>query len=43
MIKLATYDETDVMISQRDAHFDSDKVFSENLMYAFGVTAYDDN
>ena len=31
------------MVSQRDAYFDSDKIFSENLMYAFGITAYDGN
>ena len=40
-IELATYDETDIMVSQREAFFDSDYEFSENLWYAFGVSAYD--
>ena len=31
------------MISSRDAYFDSDFEFSEDLMYAFGITAYDSN
>lgn len=42
-IKLFTFDETDVMVSQRDAYFDSDETFSEGLMYAFGITGYDSN
>ena len=41
-IKLFERDETDVMQSSRDAHFDTDFVYSENLWYAFGITAYDD-
>ena len=31
------------MVSQTDAYFTSDDVYSENLMFAFGVTAYDSN
>ena len=42
-IKLVTFDETDVMVSQRDAYFDTNEVYSDNLMYAFGITAYDSN
>lgn len=42
-IKLLTFDETDVMVSQRDAYFDSDNVHTRNLMFAFGITAYDSN
>ena len=42
-INLATFDETDIMVSQRDAYFDADEIFSEGLMYAFGITAYDGN
>ena len=42
-INLFTFDETDVMVSQRDAYFDADQIFSEGLMYAFGITAYDSN
>lgn len=42
-IKLLTFDDTDVMISSRDAYFTSDDEYSENLQYAFGLTAYDSN
>ena len=42
-IKLLTFDETDVMLSSRQAFFNSTFVYSENLMYAFGITAYDSN
>lgn len=42
-IKLLTFDETDVMISARDSYFDSNFEYSENLNYAFGITAYDSN
>ena len=31
------------MVSSMDAHFDSDYVYSDGLMYAFGITAYDSN
>ena len=31
------------MVSSRDAYFDADHVMSENLWYAFGLTAYDSN
>ena len=31
------------MVSQKDAHFGPDYVFSEGLNYAFGITAYDSN
>lgn len=31
------------MVSSRDAFFDTDFVYSENLWYAFGITAYDSN
>ena len=40
-VKLFEYDETDVMMSSRDAFFTSDFVYSKGLMYAFGITAYD--
>ena len=40
-IKLFTFDETDIMVSQRDAYFDKDYVYSDGLMYAFGLSAYD--
>lgn len=42
-IKLVTFDETDVMVSSRDAYFSADHVMTENLWFAFGVTAYDSN
>ena len=42
-VKLFEYDETDVMVSSRDSFFDSDFVYSKDLMYAFGITAYDSN
>ena len=42
-VKLLTFDETDVMVSSRDAYFDAEEVYSKNLMYAFGITAYDSN
>ena len=42
-IKLLTFDDTDVMVSSRDAYFDSDEEYTENLQYAFGLTAYDSN
>lgn len=42
-IKLFTFDETDVMVSQRDSYFDASVVHSEGLWYAFGITAYDSN
>lgn len=40
-IKLVEFDETDVMVSSRDAYFDSEFAYSENLWYAFGISAYD--
>ena len=43
LIKLLTFDETDVMVSQRDAYFDSDQKHSRRLMFAFGITDYDRN
>ena len=42
-IKLLTFDETDVMVSQRDSYFDSDWKHSRRLMFAFGIMAYDSN
>jgi hypothetical protein len=30
-IKLLTFDDTDVMVSSRDAYFTSDEEYSENL------------
>ena len=41
-IKLVLFDETDIMVSQRDAHFGYDYSFSDGLAFAFAVTAYDD-
>ena len=40
-IKLFTFDETDIMVSNRDAFFDSDYVYSDGLAFAFAITAYD--
>ena len=40
-IKLFEYDETDVMMSSLDSFFESDFVYSTDLAYAFGLTAYD--
>lgn len=42
-IKLITFDDTDVMLSARDAYFDDTHIYSGNLMLAFAVTAYDSN
>ena len=42
-VKLFTFDETDIMVSSVDAYFDSDYVYSGNLMFAFGITDYDSN
>ena len=42
-VKLLTFDETDVMLSSIDSHYDANFEYSENLNYAFGVTAYDSN
>ena len=41
--KLVTFDDTDVMLSSRTAYFDGTYVLTENLMFTFGITAYDDN
>ena len=42
-VKLFTYDETDVMVSKRDSYFKASKTYSDDLFYAFGITAYDSN
>ena len=42
-VKLITFDETDIMISERDSFFDADYIYKKNLWYAFGITAYDSN
>ena len=42
-IKLITFDDTDVMLSARDAYFDDTFVYSGHLMFAFAITAYDSN
>ena len=42
-IKLQAFDETDVMYSVVDAFYDADFVQSDNLAFAFGLTAYDSN
>ena len=42
-IKLLTFDETDVMLSSREAFFDDTYVYTPNLMYSFAITAYDSN
>lgn len=39
-IELATYDETDIMVSQREAFFSTDKTFSDGLWYSFGLSEY---
>ena len=41
-IKLVQFDETDIMVSQRDAYFEYDYSYSDGLAFAFAVTAYDD-
>lgn len=42
-IKLETFDDTDIMESSADAFYDADFVFDEDLMFAYGITAYDSN
>jgi len=42
-VKLLTFDDTDVMLSAIDSNYDANFEYSENLNYAFGVTAYDSN
>ena len=42
-LKLLEFEDTDLMYSARDSFFDSDYVFTKDLWYAFGVTAYDSN
>ena len=42
-IKLFEYGETDIMFSSRDSYFSNDFVYSKDLMYAFGITAFDGN
>ena len=42
-IKLLSFDETDIMVSKKDAHFDNEYVYSDNLMFSFGLTHYDSN
>ena len=42
-IKLFTFDDTDVMVSSRDSFFSADEIYSRDLAYAFGITAYDSN
>ena len=37
------FDETDVLMSSRDAFFDADFVYSTDLMFSFAITAYDSN
>ena len=37
------FDETDVLMSKRDTFFSSDFVYSDNIMFSFGVTEYDQN
>lgn len=42
-LDLIKFEETEVMVSQRDAFFDSDYIVRQNLQYAFGITSYDSN
>ena len=42
-IKLFTFDEADVMVSTRDAYFDQEYIYSQGLMYSFGISNYDTN
>lgn len=42
-IKLESYDDTDIMISQWDSFYNASHVQSEDLMFAFGITVYDSN
>ena len=43
MIELQQFDDTEVMVSTRDSYFDAFDYYEDNLMYAFGISAYDDN
>ena len=36
------YDDTDIMNSSRDSYFDADFVYSNDLMFAFTITEYDE-
>ena len=40
-IKLLSFDETDIMVSQRNAYYETDFVYSNGLAFAFGLTQYD--
>ena len=39
-MKLASFDETDVMASSKDSHFDSSFAFDDGLQVAFGISDY---
>ena len=39
-ILLFEFDDTDIMNSSRDSYFEDSYVFSEGLMFAFTITAY---
>ena len=41
-MQLFQYDETDIMMSSRDSFFTADHVVNEGLMFAFGMTGFDD-
>ena len=43
IIKLTSFDETDIMMSERDSYFDQDFKTDNDMWYAFGITAYDSN
>ena len=40
-ILLFEFDDTDIMNSSRDSYFEDSYVFSDGLMFAFSLTAYD--
>ena len=43
VIKLTSFDETDIMMSVRDSWFDEDFETNSDIWYAFGISAYDSN
>ena len=43
LIKMTTFEDTDVMLSARDSFYTYEHVQSEGLQIAFGITAYDSN
>ena len=42
-MKLFTFGDTDIMESSRDTFFSDEFIFSQNMWFAFAITAYDSN